>query len=254
MIKELAKALKRRGFLITLMDDHIYFHKGNAESELFLLKEMFRELNIAVKIENRKIYLLENSLDQGLLDQIIWYRASNHEAGGGSGWASWRYFIKRNHGPKINTFVLETGVSLLVKAISAAGIVPICSCDGHGRRTPFIALAWKHNAIWFSILLDEIKDKLRLNYEWYFHNNDHRDISFVAKRKPEGWDLEQILEDTYQMAEYFLNESERLSTLKKDIFGGKYKSTTKIVREMDYDQLYEWMVQKYKNHLLKLGD
>lgn len=129
MLEKLAHSLKQRGFLITKMDDHIYFSKGNHEDELERLEKMFKELNIPVKIDGRKVYLLEDHLDQTDLDNITWYKARNYEAGGGSGWRSWKYFVKRNHGPKVNTFVLETGVALLVKALSAAGIVTIGSCE-----------------------------------------------------------------------------------------------------------------------------
>ncbi|MCM3767740.1 hypothetical protein [Neobacillus niacini] len=252
MLDKLANALRLRGFLIQKKDDHIYIEKGNPDGELFYLEEMFRVLGISIKLEDRNIYLLDDHIEERAIHNIIWYKASNHEAGGGSGWSSWKYFIKRNHGPKINTFVLETGVALLVKALSAAGIVTICSCDGHGKRSPFIAFCGRHNAIWFSILLNEVKDKLKLNYEWYFHNVDIRDVSLVAKRKPEGWDLDLVLEDTVQMADYFLAGAASLSKLKREVFGGNYKTTRKTIREMDYEQLSQWMNNKYQTHLLNV--
>ncbi|TDK59499.1 hypothetical protein E2K98_19970 [Bacillus salipaludis] len=64
---------------------------------------------------------MQNHLTEEELRKIIWYKARNHEAGGGRGWRTWKYFKKRNHGPKINTFSLETGIALLVKAMRAAG-------------------------------------------------------------------------------------------------------------------------------------
>ncbi|MCM3767716.1 hypothetical protein [Neobacillus niacini] len=251
MLDKLANALRLRGFLLQKMDDHIYIEKGNPNQDLVNLVEMFREVGISMKLDDRKIYLLDDDIDERDLHNIIWYKASNHEAGGGSGWSYWKYFIKRNHGPKINTFVLETGVALLVKALSAAGIVTISSCDGHGKRSPFIVFCGRHNAVWFQILLDEVEDKLRLNYDWYFHNVDSRDVCLVAKRKPEGWELEKVLEDTMQMANHFLQEAERLSKLKKDVYGGNYKSNRKLVREMDFEQLSQWMNNKYQTYLLE---
>jgi hypothetical protein len=254
MLTNLANALNKRGFLITLHDDHIYFGKGNHDDEIKYLETMFKRFNLLVRLDDRKIFLLDEGLDQNVLENIAWYKAVNHEAGGGSGWASWRYFITRNHGPKVNTFVLETGVALLVKAISSAGITPICSCDGHGQRAPFIAFAGKQNAVWFNILLDEVKDQMKLNYEWYFQDTDQRDISFAAKKRTEGWNLKLILEDTQLMAEYLLENSDRFSKLKKEIFGGQYKSTRKIVHAMNYEEMSVWMRHKYetRNKLIEI--
>ncbi|MFP5110073.1 hypothetical protein ACSU6B_25595 [Neobacillus sp. C211] len=41
MIDQLAHALSLRGFLITKMDDHIYFSRGNHEEELSELGKIF---------------------------------------------------------------------------------------------------------------------------------------------------------------------------------------------------------------------
>ncbi|PGY09110.1 hypothetical protein [Bacillus sp. AFS031507] len=248
MLDQLAHVLSLRGFLITKMDDHIYFSRGNHEDELSELEEMFKKVNIAVRVDGRKIYLLDGDITKKDLDQLIWYSVQQ-EAGGGNAWRSWGYFITRNHGPKVNTFILETGVALFVKALSAAGIVTIMSCDGHGKGRPCITFCGKQNAIWFCTLFNEIKDNLKLNYEWYFHDVDGLDIHFVAKRRQNEWNLEKVLEDTMQMAEYFLNESENLSKLKKDIFGRKYKSTRRLVHQMDYAQMNKWMRTKYKNYI-----
>ncbi|MGF6950163.1 hypothetical protein QF028_002668 [Neobacillus sp. B4I6] len=62
MLDQLAHALSLRGFLITKMDDHIYFSRGNHEEELSELEEMFKKVNIAVRVDGRKIYLLDGDI------------------------------------------------------------------------------------------------------------------------------------------------------------------------------------------------
>lgn len=248
MLNQLAKVLESRGFLITLNEDHIYFSKGNENRELHYIKEMFNELNLNVRFEDRKIYLMDNIIPTETLKNILWYPPHNHEAGGGSGWRSWKYFSKRNHGPKINTFSLETGVARLVKAISAAGIVTICSCNGHERHSPVIHFCGHHNAIWFEVLLDKIKPDLSLHYDWYIDRTADMDIPLKAKRAEVGWNLEYILEDTNQMADYFIKNAEYLSKLKRELFGKKKKSTRKLVKEMNFNELYQWMSHRYLNY------
>ncbi|MCL6574379.1 MAG: hypothetical protein K6T88_22325 [Bacillus sp. (in: Bacteria)] len=251
MIENLANALKKRGFLITTMVDHIYFGLGNSKSDLAILEEMFAELKINVKVDGRKIYLLKEQLIQDDLNKIVWYQARNHEVGIEERWRSWRSFIKRKHAAKINTFTLETGVAMLVKALSATGIITYCSCDGHGKRAPFVAFYGIQNAIWFNLLFNKVKDNFTLNYEWDIKNVDRPIISFVAKSKKVKWNLQQILEDTIQIAEYFLKESGNLSNMKKEIFGRNYKTTRKLIKEMDYNQLSSWMENKFIEYLLK---
>jgi hypothetical protein len=245
LLKELAKVLESRGFLITLKDDHIYFSKGNAERELELLRDMFNEVNLNARVEGQQIYLIDKNIPQDTLDKILWYRARNHEAGGGNGWRMWKYFIKRNHGPKINTFSLETGVARLVKVLSSAGIITICSCSGHRMRSPEIHFCGKHNAIWFEVLFDTIRPQFTFHYDWYIDRTAGIDVPLKARRIEVGWKLEYILEDTNQMADYFLENAEYLSNMKKQLFGKSKNKTRKLVSGMDMDQLYEWMAAKY---------
>jgi hypothetical protein len=245
LLRQLAKVLESRGFLLTLKEDHIYFSKGNADREIGFLRDMFTELNLNARVEGQQIYLIDENVPQETLDKILWYRARNHEAGGGNGWRMWKYFIKRNHGPKINTFSLETGVARLVKALSAAGIITICSCNGHRMRSPEIHFCGEHNAIWFEVLFETVRPKLTFHYDWYIDRTARIDVPLKARRIDVGWKLEYILEDTNKIAEYFLENAEYLSNMKKLLFGKSKNRTRRIVREMDMDQLYQWMTAKY---------
>lgn len=114
----LAQALEKRGFLIKQDEDYIVFSQGNTPEERYQLEELLIDLNISVQWEENKIYRQEQLIVPEQLEKIIWYPAKNHEAGGGNGWYSWRYFSRSAHGPKINSFALETGVALLTKALS----------------------------------------------------------------------------------------------------------------------------------------
>jgi hypothetical protein len=253
ILNQLAEVLIKRGFIVNLKSDHIHFSTGNAKKEIDFLEDMFSEVKINVKIENQQIYLIDSNVSSEKLNKILWYPARNHEAGGGDLWRTWKYFIKRTHGPKINTFSLETGVARLTKAISAAGITTICSCDGHGRRPPQIHFCGWHNGIWFEILFDNIKSDLDLHYEWYVEHSSNCDIPLTARRIDNGWDLEYILEDTNLIADYFIKEATHLSNLKKELFSNKYKSTRKLIKEMNIDELHQWMLDKFNNYYLEEG-
>ncbi|ETI69451.1 hypothetical protein [Neobacillus vireti] len=251
MLNKVANALEMRGFLVKPIDNYIYFSLGNSKEELAKLEELLDSLKLNIKIEGNKIFINDDCVDQDTLNKIIWYHTRNHETNGGNGWYSWRYFIKRNHGPKINTFVLETGVALLVKAISAAGMVTDCSCDGHGRRAPMISFCGKYNAAWFHLLYQKHFKQIAFHYEWFLKNPESRSIHLTARSSNGKWDLNYVLEDTMLMARYFLHESQKLSRIKKEIFKGNYKTKRKMVKEMDFDELSGWMKKKYEVYLDK---
>lgn len=246
---KLYKALYLRGFLVRLESDHIYFSKGNYDGELEQLIHVLNELGCNVRKEDRKIYPLDNHIDETILEKITWYPARNHEAGGGSGWRSWKYFVKRHHGPKINTFVLETGVAFLIKALSAAGIVTVSSCDGHGEKSPVITFCRKHNAIWFKILFEEMKGSKNLHYNWNIDRKERVDIDFVSKSLTDQWSLNKVLEDTLQMGEYFYSQAEYLSNIKQEIFGSNLQSTKKYVKTLTFEEMEDWMRGRYQSFI-----
>ena len=229
--------------------DHIYFSKGNWETDLPRLEKVFDELGCCVTVEERRIYI-QKPLDEKQLNDITWYTARNHEAGGGAGWRTWKYFSKRNHGPKISVFSLETGVAPLIKALSAAGIVTICSCDGHGKSNPKIWFCGRQNAIWFNILFQAAKEHLDLTYEWKLETNlsNAVDPLFAAHKVTGGWNLDSILDDTNKIASFFTNNASEISAAKREIFGKQFKSTRKLVRQMNDAQLQDWMEKKYNHY------
>lgn len=245
MNKILANTLEMRGFLVKPIENYIYFSQGNISEDLPRLERLLDSLNVKFTRDGNNLYILEDEIDETTLNHILWYPARNHESDSGAGWYGWKYFIKRNHGPKIKTFVLETGVALLVKAISAAGIVTDVSCDGHGRRAPRIFFCGKQNAAWFKLIFESKFSDTSFHYEWYLKNTESISIALTAKSKDGRWDLEKVLEDTLLMARSILKEANKLSKMKKEIFGGNYKTTRKIVREMDFEELYQWMKHRY---------
>lgn len=72
-------------------------------------------------------------------------------------------------------------------------------------------------------------------------------IDFTAKKIDVDWDLDKILEDTLQIARYLLQESSNLSETKRKLFRSNYKTRRKMVREMTFEELFQWMEERYKS-------
>ena len=244
--QNLGMALKLRGFLVDIRQDHIYFSKGNDASELPLLMNICKNLGLEVGFMDRCMYVTKDSLSVEALEKIIWFPAKNHEAFDNANWRRWKYFVQRNHGPKVNTFCLETGVAALVKAMSAAGIATTMSCDGHGKSCPRIWFSSLANGIWFAIIFQEWLAKLELHYNWNIIK-DREYLVFKAQRNfGQTWDLRLVLEDTFRMASVLLENATVLSRLKKDAYKHSVNRTKKMVKEMEYEQLREWMMERWE--------
>jgi hypothetical protein len=219
--------------------------KGSHPKDIIDLKNMLDELNVPATFNNQKITIGIESLEDCKINEIIWYPARNHEAGGDGGWRSWKYFIKGIYGPKIRTITLETGVALFVKSLSAAGIRTISSCDGHGTKLPNIAFFGHYNASWFAVLFKNLLKNLKLHYDWEVENKDCLDLRLIAKSRTCKWDLKLVLEDTYQMACFLLQNGQRISKVKRELFGENRNTIKKQVKNMSFDELVEWVEQKY---------
>ncbi|WP_156509949.1 hypothetical protein [Rossellomorea aquimaris] len=199
-------------------------------------------MNLPIHLEGRTFFINEGLYNK---DKLIWYPAQNHEAGGNGGWRSWKYFIKSIHGPKVRTLTLETGVALFIKSLSSAGITTISSCDGHGRKAPFVSFFGRYNACWFKVLFCNNFKSDTLNYEWNFRTSLSSDWDLVAVKKELRWDLHYVLEDTYQFANFFLENSKTISTMKRHIFKNNRNSNRKLLKGKDFGELYDWMETRY---------
>lgn len=248
-VEGLVNAMETRGFLIGRTSTSIYFSQGNTREELYLVERMFQEIGCDATIEDRQIYIHSPVTDEQL-ERIIWYPASNHEAGPDDILNSWKYFVKRRHGAKVNTFALETGVARLVKSLSAAGISTFCSCDGHGRRNPYVIFSGRIQAIWFDLQYSETKRVMELNYDWKIKWDSGMGPSLVADKlsKIQRWNLQDVLEDTTMIANFFFEHAKELSKTKIEVFGKRLKTSRKIVKTMSDEELYEWMSGLYDQY------
>ncbi|MEH7388589.1 hypothetical protein V7147_24805 [Bacillus sp. JJ1521] len=245
-MNELSKALQLRGFFIVEESGYLRLGKGSHPDDEKDLKQMLANLNIPVTVNNQKINGLLDSLDAKKFQEIVWYPAKNHEAGGNGGYRSWKYFIKRMYGPKVRTNTLETGVALFIKSLSGAGITPISSCDGHGKRSPYISFFGVYNACWFMVIYRNLLNKLELNYEWEIEKWNFSDPCLIAQGNTGNWNLELVLEDTSKMAGFLKDNGQKLSKLKRELFGANRNSIRKQLKEMSHNEIIEWMEQKCK--------
>jgi hypothetical protein len=258
-LSNLTNALQLRGFLVTNQQNkHIYISQGNHAHDTQNLIQLFEKYNIPAIIQDRNISLQEEQLPTNPIDynKIIWHPAQNHEAGGNGHPRGFRYFTKSIHGPKIRTLTLETGIARMVKAISAAGITTINSCDGHGKQAPAIYFYGTNNASWFHVQYQKMlrETKSRLNYQWIFTEKEKAltDPGVKGISLSREYNLDLVLEDSLQIADYFFNKAQVISETKRIIFRKNRNTLSKQVKNMTFDQLCEWMEareQEYRSSI-----
>ncbi|MDQ0253374.1 hypothetical protein J2S74_000746 [Evansella vedderi] len=248
-LSNLNNALQLRGFLVNnQQNEHIYISQGNHAQDIRNLIQLFEQHNIPATIHNGNIYLQEEQLQTNHIDfnKIIWHPAQNHEAGGNGQPRGFRYFTKSIHGPKIRTLTLETGIARMVKAISAAGITTINSCDGHGKRAPIVNFFGTYNASWFYVQFQKMlqETKTNLNYQWIFTEEEKAltdpGLKGVNPTRSK-YNLDLVLEDSLQIADYFFNNAQAISETKRTIFRKNRNTLRKQVKDMTFDQLCVWM-------------
>lgn len=157
----LLTALAFRGFLLEA-DDQRYWLSDNGDGrDRHALVEAFKELQIQHPLVGQRqrvdlAYLaaaLENLPQEQIIQQALdlWPRRGTESCLASCGWATFR---RRRHGYKVEIATLDRDVALLVRGLSAAGVLTTYSCAGHHEKARFlhVQLASEFDSIWAATL------------------------------------------------------------------------------------------------------
>lgn len=247
--QKVAEALRYRGYFVTVKEDGIYLSSANHREDLLSFISSFKEVGLTCTDEGKLGLLPELDIEKAV-EAIRFMPGRNHESGGTPYWGTWKYFIKRKHGPKIRTITLDPGIALLTKAISAVGISTIMCCDGHGRRAPHVMFDGAHNGIWFDLIQKQWMEEIELYYSWEVGTgqSERYMVLQAQKGKEQRWDIGRIQEDAYRMSQFLLNRAEELSDLKRHILGKGMKPTKRLMAEMTLEEKQKWMGAKWEEY------
>ncbi|MCL7748739.1 hypothetical protein [Halalkalibacter alkaliphilus] len=228
---EIAEALFKRGFLVKAVTDGFILreeaHRGDRED----LTKILNELTIKHVWKSETLFINEE-LDETQYKKILHYPASNHETSTPMWVGTWKNFTRRKYGPKTRTIVLESGVAILVKALSTVGISTVSCCDGHGNRKPVIDFASYHNAIWFKYIQDKYLSDVQLHYDWIVELN-HINLARLTV-SGDKFIISLLQEDSSKMAKILLDVNEEICALKLRLFDKDKKPTNRLLKEKDF--------------------
>ncbi len=239
---ELTTALKKRGFMVTHSGNTLLLPKCSSVRERKDLQEILNSIHIPSESTEQGLLLTSFRWQPELAEHIQFFKGYNSESWFPQHIDSWKTFTKRRHGLKLNTLHLDPAIAYLVKQLSAAGIITVMSCDGHGRRAPSIWFSGCFSAAWFELIAQKILTNAELNYRWMVKADQRGQRILTAiqsDRRP--WDLTNIQADAVMIGEWFEQHADELSQFRRNIF--KYRSMKAHACHLseNYEQLKAWM-------------
>ncbi|NOU96311.1 hypothetical protein GC093_24255 [Paenibacillus sp. LMG 31456] len=245
-MERLTVALRRRGFFITYLENRLILHAGSGKWELLLLQRLFDALQIKAAF-NKDSVIMDDEFyfTEAMAEQVSFFGAYNQESQCPQHMRSWKTFVKRRHGYKLDTLTLDAGVAYLVKMLSKTGILTEMSCDGHGKQAPTIWFAGAWNAVWFEIVCGKLMAEERLHYRWTVEEDRRGSHLLTAKKAPmEKWNLELVQKDALQIGAYLELYAEELVVSKRQYFKHRSMKEQAMLLSQDYEALKSWMKEK----------
>lgn len=247
--------IQKRGYLLSVKNNQLYLSTGSHRNDQQELSELLNTLKIPHEWDGQYLLVKEDAITKEQMNRIQWDPPHNHESDTPGYYGKWKQFVSRMHGPKIKVKTLDPGVAALVKAMSTAGIITACCCEGHGRNHPRVEFAGVQNAIWFELLqerylaetMSQLHYQWRVTYKQAFSYNRCELKAFQRNNEREPWDLEAIQEDTFKIAQALHSYAEEIIALKKQAFGKvKIKTTMRLLASMSVEEIRDFMVKQYK--------
>jgi hypothetical protein len=242
----LVEALRSRGYLIRYLGNRLILQPGSGKWELDLMKRMFEELQIEAKFSSEDTVIVGDfHFTEDMAELVSMYRAFNQESWCPQHMRSWKTFVKRRHGYKLDTLTLDAGIAYMVKMLSKAGILTEMSCDGHGRKAPTIWFAGAWNAAWFEVVSGKLLEGGgELHYRWVVEEEARGHILTAKKVSTGKWSLKHIQEDTMRIGAYLDKHAEELSCSKRKYFKYRSMKAQADLLSQDYEMLKMWMLEK----------
>ena len=137
LISQTVEMLKRRGFLIDLIDDAYYLSDNSAPDDLPFLSDLLSDFSLGfVRTDTKGLEIVINPWRNPKALDALFLPIDRGSIGVGScnQTQSWNKVRSRYHSPKIPVAWLEANIARYIKALSACGIYTGGCCDGNHPR------------------------------------------------------------------------------------------------------------------------
>jgi hypothetical protein len=244
--ERVAEALQMRGLFVEVKNDLIVLTEENTKVDIEKVRELLIRLNIpTLWTTDNKFQVLVNRLPIAMMKRIMNVRGQEFPVNMEGYHYRWRAFAQRRFGIKVNALELDPQVAMMVKILNVAGITTLAGCNGHHRYAPNFQLSGVFQGAWFEVIQEKYLKSCDLHYKWSVHYGNQSGSSLIAENEHTSrWDMNNIYQDTVQMATILKKHANEIRDLKKKTFkrDGEMKEIAKrFVEEKDYVGLVAWM-------------
>ncbi|WP_438349414.1 hypothetical protein ACP8HI_01625 [Paenibacillus sp. FA6] len=242
-VLKLAATLVKRGFLLEVEGDCISLSAGNGPQDYKDLKHLLERAGVPVCYSGLQMQILSPIIPievLRLVEALPVHYARSHIP---DYFYSWKAFTRRSHGVKWNSLSLDRGVAILVKTLSASGILVTGGCDGHRRQAPQVFFASIWSAAWFHVLQQQYLELTGLYYDWEVVIDKHNNPSLQAiLAEHQKWNISMIQHDGLIISEMLHEIGPQLRVMKRQIFKNRSMRQQAESLENNFDELCEWMI------------
>lgn len=240
--QKIGKALMKRGFMVKVEDDLIVFSAGNGKLDFRDARQVLEFAGVPVCYLELQMQILSPVIPPDVLRMIEEMPVHYNRPEILLYCHTWKAFTKRNHGVRWNSLSLDRGIALLVKSLSAAGIMVTGGCDGHGTRAPKVYFASEWAAAWFNIVKDRFLNTEELAYKWVVIADGKGSPRLQASiGGQERWSTQMIQSDTVKMGLVLLQEAPKLRELRRQTFKNRSMRAQAERLKNDMTALCQWM-------------
>ena len=228
LLKEL---LLKRGFLVELVTYNEQIHlilsdnsyvlnrtiddkeKRNVITDAEYLIQLCKSINICIDlsdIRNMKILwngIIDSEFINNLFASFVVQREMQtpyHK--------KTSYFINHIRGKKIPLCQLESGIALLIKALSSIGIDTWSSCDGHGNGNAGVCFAGELYSLWCDFVITDVSMNVVCRNKWTLES-DYLQIEtgYVSHSLEYYWEIFNVAEYIYRNRNHYLELKRKVS-------------------------------------------
>ena len=158
--KRLLECLLWRGFLAVLKDDQVRLLRGSPQDDLQLLEACGLVIQSAPDAFDEYAAVIGATDNDDVLRKVFRSQTNNGMAGPPLVNETYSSFKNCKFGSKVPVNHLDPGVALLVKALPAASVCTVMSCDGHYQAPPRIWMRTTWDLRWSQHVLSNIAQTL----------------------------------------------------------------------------------------------
>ena len=214
----LVEILSRRGFLVRLEDNQLFFSEGNTQDDIAYLAK-FSDSNPFIPSNHSHFpykidfsaFAREKTLSMILHSPHLGFTTIGKDINEDPRKA----FIKNKFGPKVPVKALDIGIASFVKALPICAVRTRYCCDGHDNEFPYIDFVSRVHLWWFQFLVEHffLRNGHLASIQFEYDNGRFHDGRVTFKIQSGMNDMISIFSELHEASNLIRTEGTRKQIL-----------------------------------------